>query len=139
MNRRFWLFGKLIARILLAAFLVFGTYNPSGRSYWDWARSGAGGSAAWFVVATGLLLVAYAVVLPAVLRALGLGGIALVTSLATVSVWVMIEADLIRIADVVDQVWMLLSVVAFVLGVGLCWMTIGRTLDGQARTRDLTR
>ena len=34
MGRRFWLIGKLIARLLLlAAVFVFGTYNPSGRSY----------------------------------------------------------------------------------------------------------
>ncbi|HTC10324.1 MAG TPA: DUF6524 family protein [Acetobacteraceae bacterium] len=135
---RVWLAGKLVARVLFAAFLVFGTYNPSGRSYVDWVLH-SDAAATWKLIATGLLAVAYGVALPTVWRALGFGGIVLTTTLATTTSWALIQANWISLAAPDAPVWILLSVIAFVVGVGLCWMLVGRILDGQLRTRDLTR
>jgi hypothetical protein len=136
---RLWLLGKLAARVLFAAFLVFVTYNPTGRSYFHLIRDASIGGI-WKVVASGMLFVAYAVVIPVTWRALGFGGIVITTGLATTAIWVSIEAgwtDLSSSGDVLT--WITLSVLAFVLGVGSSWMLIGRTLDGQLRTRDITR
>ncbi len=134
---RVWLLGKLIARILFAAFLIFGTYNPGGRSYYHWLRNGDA-VAIWKLVASGLLLVAYGVAIPIVWRALGFGGSLLTTVLATTTIWVLIEIGWVNLAAPDAPVWIFLSVAAFVVGVGLCWMLIGRILDGQLRTRDIT-
>ena len=130
--------GKLVARLLLAAFLVFGTYNPTGTSYYHWMRDSAA-SPVWKIVATGILAVAYGVVVPLVARALGFGGIALTTGLATSSIWVIAETGLVDLAQPHAENWILLSLAAFVLGIGLCWMVIATALDGQVRLRDLTR
>ena len=138
-HTNFWLAGKLTARVLLAAFLVFGTYNPAGRSYyrlmWDPSIGGI-----WKIVASGLLIVAYGLVLSLTWRALGFGGIVIATGFATTLTWVLIEAGWIDLAaSNTVLTWITLSVLAFVLGTGLCWMMIGRALDGQLRTRDISR
>ena len=135
---RVWLLGKLVARTLFAAFLVFGTYNPSGRSYYHWMRD-SDAAALWKLIATGLLVVAYGVAMPIVWRALGFGGLVLTTALATTTSWALIEAGWISLAPPDAPLWIFLAVAAFVVGVGLCWMLIGRILDGQLRTRDITR
>ena len=136
---RVWLVGKLVARVLFATFLIFGTYNPSGRSYWHWLHSTAA-DPIWKLVATGLLLVAYAVAIPVMWRALGFGGTLLTTTLATTAAWVLIQSGWVDLAAPDHPLtWITLSVAAFVLGVGLCWMLMGRILDGQIRTRDINR
>jgi len=86
-----------------------------------------------------LLLVAHGVVIPVAIRALGLGGVALVTSLTTTTLWVAMEAGWLTIPAPDGKVWIGLSVLSVVIGVGLCWMTIGRIMDGQLRTVDLSR
>jgi hypothetical protein len=135
---RVWLLGKLVARVLVAAFLVFGTYNPGGRSYYHWLRA-SDASAVWKLSASLLLAVAYAVVIPVVWRALGFGGIVLTTTLAGSASWVLVETGWVSLAAPHAPVWIALAMLAFVVGVGLCWMLIGRILDGQLRTRDITR
>lgn len=42
------------ARLLFSLFVVFATYNPSGRSYWHWLWNGQAGF--WTVLAVGLVL-----------------------------------------------------------------------------------
>lgn len=124
--------------MLFAGFLVFATYNPSGRSFTHWVLSD-GPRIEWKLVATALLLVAHGVVIPVALRALGLGGVALVTSLTTTAIWVAMETGWLTIPAPDGKIWIGLSVLSVVIGVGLCWMTIGRTMDGQLRTVDLSR
>ena len=135
---RVWLMGKLAARVMFAAFLVFGTYNPGGRSYFHWMRESSA-AVTWKLVASFLLVIAYGVTVPVVWRALGFGGIALTTLLATTAIWVLVEAGWINLAAPNAPIWIGLSVIAFVVGVGMTWMLIGRILDGQLRTRDITR
>jgi len=129
---------KLAARLMLAALLVFGTYNPTGICALRWLREGAA-DPVWKIVVSGGLAVAWSVVLPVSLRALGFGGVALTTVLATSTIWVLAEAGMIDLAGPDAEAWALLSIGAFVLGVGLCWMILAIALDGQVRLRDLTR
>ena len=42
------------ARLLFSLFVVFATWNPSGRSYWHWAWAGEAGF--WTRLAVGLVL-----------------------------------------------------------------------------------
>ena len=44
----------IAARLLFSLFIVFATYNPSGRSYWHWAWEGEAGF--WTRLAVGLVL-----------------------------------------------------------------------------------
>ena len=128
--------GSLFARLLIAGFLIFATYNPTGRSYYHWMASGDV-LAAWKVVTSGLLLVAYGVVVPVAVRALGFGGVVLTTGATTTTVWLLIETGYVSVITARDQTWVALGVLVVVLGVGLSWMTVARVLDGQLRTTNL--
>ena len=129
---------KLAARFMIAALLVFGTYNPTAICWLRWLQQGAA-DPVWKIVVSGIVAVAWGVALPVSVRALGFGGIALATVLATSGVWALAEAGAIDLAGPDAEAWTLLSVGAFVLGVGLCWMILAIALDGQVRLRDLTR
>jgi Family of unknown function (DUF6524) len=129
---------KLAARLMIAALLVFGTYNPTGPCWLRWLRDGAA-DPVWKIVVSGLVAVAWGVVLPVSVRALGFGGIALATVLATSAIWALAAAGVIGLAGPDADAWVLLSVGAFVLGIGLCWIILAIALDGQVRLRDLTR
>ncbi len=52
MNHISW--DGIAARLLFSLFVVFATYNPSGRSYWHWAWVGEAGF--WTRLAVGLVL-----------------------------------------------------------------------------------
>ncbi len=52
MNHISW--DGIAARLLFCLFIVFATYNPSGRSYWHWAWEGEAGF--WTRLAVGLVL-----------------------------------------------------------------------------------
>jgi hypothetical protein len=52
MNHISW--DGIAARLLFSLFVVFATYNPSGRSYWHWAWDGEAGF--WTRLAVGLVL-----------------------------------------------------------------------------------
>ena len=52
MNHISW--DGIAARLLFSLFVVFATYNPSGRSYWHWAWEGEAGF--WTRLAVGLVL-----------------------------------------------------------------------------------
>ena len=129
---------QLAARLMFAALLVFGSYNPTGICYLQWLQNPAV-HPVWKLVVSGMVAVAYGVTVPVSLRALGFGGVALTTALAVSALWVLVEAGLIDPAAPHAQAWMLLSVAAFVLGVGLSWMIMAVALDGQTRLRDLNR
>ncbi len=129
---------RLATRMMFAAFLVFGTYNPTGTCYVDWLHNGAA-DPVWKIVVSGVLAIAYGVVVPVSLRALGFGGVALTTAAAASGLWVLVEAGLLDPAAPAFRTWILLSLAAILLGVGLSWMIIAIALDGQVRLRDLTR
>ncbi len=140
-----WLAGMLVSRLLFAGFLVFATYNPSGRSYVHWLRAGPAWQSSiwqlptWQLITTVLLLLAYGVAIPVTIRALGIGGIALTASVAGAAIWVLLDSGLLSVAAEQAPVWIGLSVAATVLGTGLSWMNITTALDGQLSTRDLSR
>jgi hypothetical protein len=106
---------KLAARLMFAALLVFGTYNPTAVCYLRWLREGAA-DPVWKIVVSGVLAVAWGVAVPVSLRALGFGGVALTTVLATTSIWALEAAGLVDLAGPDAAAWVLLSVGAFVLG-----------------------
>ena len=128
----------LAARLMFAALLVFGTYNPTGPSYEHWLATGAA-HPVWKIVAGGGLAVAYGIVVPVSLRALGLGGVVLTAAAWGCLVWVLAGLGAIDLAAPHAATWLLLALATVELGVGLTWMRLALALDGQKRRRNLTR
>ncbi len=128
----------LAARLMFAALLVFGTYNPSGPSYEHWLATGTA-DVVWKIVAGGVLAVAYGIVVPVSLRALGFGGVVLTAAAWGSLMWVLVGLGAIDLAAPHVATWLALALATVELGVGLTWMRLAAALDGQKRRRDLTR
>jgi len=92
-RERFSLLG-LMGRILLPFVLVYGTWNPSGRSFYQWAIapffSGTPAIGPVKVLVALLLLAGWIVVVQATWRSLGLGGATLIAAIFAVLVWLLI-------------------------------------------------
>ena len=84
----------LIGRILLPFVLVYETWNPSGRSFYQWAIalffSGTPAIGPVKVLVALLLLAGWVVVLQAAWRSLGLGGAILIAGIFGALVWLLI-------------------------------------------------
>ena len=125
----------LAKRWLLAATVVFATYNPGGHSYWHWATT-TGGSTALKVLAGIALLTLLAAIVRMAFASIGYAGIAFVLSLIMASMlfraglgWLVFED--VRITQVTILLW-----ISTVLGVGLSWSFFQRRISGE---RDVLR
>lgn len=128
-------------RWAVALALVFGTFNPTGYSYYHWMaekfaapESGVGP----LEVVVGLaLLIAYIVYLRATLRSIGRIGALLVAAFLAALVWLFVDLGLLDPAAVTPMTWVSLLVVATVLAVGISWSHIRRRISGQLDTDDV--
>jgi hypothetical protein len=121
---------KIAKRWLLAATVVFATYNPSGHSYWHWA-TGAGGSVSLKVLAGIALFTLLAAIVRMAFVSIGYVGIAFVLSMIMASMlfraglgWLVFED--IRITQVTILLW-----ISTVLGIGLSWSFLQRRISGE--------
>lgn len=125
-------------RLLLAAVLVFATYNPSGHSYWHWLRQSLPGGVDALVVFTGVVLaIGWTIYLRATLRSLGGLGLVLTTAFFTALLWLLADWGVLPIDDRRTVIWLGELVLTAVLAVGLGWSLVQRRLTGQVDVDDV--
>jgi hypothetical protein len=124
----------LLVRLLFALAVVAITYNPSGVSFFDWAREA-------FVAKTlgpvhllaGLaLLGAWGVLISATSRSLGIAGVLLVAAFFGALVWLLVDRQLVRAGSFQAMAWIGVIGVGVVLAIGMSWSHIRKRLTGQA-------
>lgn len=127
-------------RVLAALLLVYGTWNPFGVSFYDWALAplfGAppteGAVALKFLV--GVVLVAgWAVFITATRRSLGLWGAMLALALTGGVIWLLITYDLVSARSSRGVANVVLICLALCLAAGLSWSFVSRRISGQVDT-----
>lgn len=127
-------------RVLAALLLVYGTWNPFGVSFYDWALAplfGAppteGALALKFLV--GVVLVAgWAVFITATRRSLGLWGAMLALALTGGVIWLLITYDLVSARSSRGVANVVLICLALCLAAGLSWSFVSRRISGQVDT-----
>lgn len=125
-----------IVRIMFAVLLVFGIYNPSGYSYYDWL---VGDQGHWTVKLFGASVLAFLLFIhaQATWRSMKLIGILLVLSVVSSFGWVLWDFGVIDLADPTTRSLGLLSTVAIVLGAGQSWSLVRYRLSGQVDSQNL--
>jgi len=125
--------GSLFLRLLFALLVVLLTFNPSGYSYFHWARDAFLGSRVGplHALAGIALLIGWALFVKATQQALGLFGILMVSSLFAVLVWMLFFYDVVSSTSGATLTWIILIGVAVILTVGMSWAHIRRRLSGQ--------
>jgi hypothetical protein len=126
--------GSVFLRLILALVVVLLTFNPSGFSYFHWARDAfLDSSLGPLHVLAGLaLLGGWVLFVQATRQSLGLFGILLVGSLFAVLVWMLFFYDVVKATSGAALIWIALIGVAVILTVGMCWAHFRRRLSGQA-------
>ncbi|OQY28973.1 MAG: hypothetical protein B6244_05385 [Candidatus Cloacimonetes bacterium 4572_55] len=138
---------EVIARLLGALLLVYGTYNPEGISYYHWALSTIDPTQFSFSelppfnplkVFTGVVLITgWIIFITAARKSLGVIGIALSLALLGSLVWVLIDYGVLPVQSGKMIQHIVLIVMALVLTIGLSWSHISRKMTGQIDTDTL--
>jgi len=125
--------GSFFLRLLSALAVVLLTFNPSGYSYFHWARDAFLGShvGPLHMLAGIALLIGWVLFVQATRQALGLFGVLLVSSLFAVLVWMLFFYDVVHSTSGAALTWIILIGVAVILTVGMSWAHIRRRLSGQ--------
>jgi hypothetical protein len=145
-------FSNFSVRFLFALILVMLTYNPTDYSFYHLvveqispAASTAAGATEGAAVQVSLplllmagivLSIGWVIFLRATLRSLGPIGISLVAALFGCAIWVLVDLKWLIVEGIVFQ-YIVLVIVAVVLGVGMSWSHIRRRLSGQADMDDV--
>lgn len=131
MAARAFSFGGFVLRWIAAVVLVFGTFNPTGRSYYHWVMDQGDGSLPIQALVGVLLLIGFVIFLRATFRSIGGIGLVLVVALIAALVWVMVDFGFIDLNDSSVMAYVVLAAIATVMGVGMSWSHVRRRLSGQ--------
>jgi hypothetical protein len=129
---------SLVTRWLIAGFLVFGTYNPSGHSYIHWLFDGSDGRWSLKALVGVSLIIAILTFAYATLRAIGVTGVLTALTFFGVAIWAMVDNGLLDFLGVWAWVTIVLGVVASILAIGVSWSHVRARLSGQSDSNDVT-
>ncbi|MCV2891739.1 DUF6524 family protein [Lentibacter sp. XHP0401] len=126
-----------ILRIGAAFGLLSLTYNPTQYNFTRWAEANWSEQMALSVLLGLLLLVGYIIYLRATLRSIGIFGMGLVLALVAALLWVLYDYGWLSFENPTLNTWLAIVALSFVLGIGLSWSHVRRTLSGQADMDDV--
>lgn len=129
--------GSFVGRLVFAAALVFGSYNPSGMSYITWALDETTQFGPVVALVGLLLLICWIIFLRATLLSLGWLGILLGGALFACLIWLLVDWGLISMESTGIMTWLALTVLALILATGMSWSHIRRRLTGQIDVDDV--
>ncbi len=134
----------VLGRFLLALLLVYGTFNPIGRSWFHWAvlpvvqAPGSVTSIGPLKVLVGLvLLIGWVFLIQATRRSLGTVGVVLGLALCGVLIWLLISWKVLSPNSTSGIVHLVLISVTLILAVGSGWSIITRKVTGQVDTDEV--
>ena len=126
-----------VLRWVFAFLLLAATYNPTPYNYIAMITGGTGDALSVTVLAGLVLCVGYIVYLRATLRSIGLFGMLLVLAIFAALIWVATDFGLLDLSNPSVNTWIALVAGATVLGVGLSWSHVRRSLSGQSDMDDV--
>lgn len=130
-------FGDILVRIAFALVLVLLTYNPTAFSYVGWALTEDFTFEPVFAIAGILLLIGWIVFLRSTFLALGWLGVVLWGGLLAAIVWFFVDLGWLSMRSSDAVTWVILIIVALILGVGMSWSHIRRQISGVYATDDV--
>lgn len=116
-----------------ALVLVLASYNPSGWSWFHWARDAFNGDGLgplhYF---TGVILVAgWTVFIIATQRSLGFLGVLIGAAVIGTGIWLLVDVGVLRAGSMHAIAWLAIFALGTLLAVGLSWSHIWRRMSGQ--------
>ena len=130
-------FDGIIVRFVFALILVFLTYNPSGYSYFHWAKSIVPSFNPALAICGLLLIISWGVYLRATFRSLGLIGLILAILLFASFIWLFLDFGWLSLDNATVMSWVGLTIMSLLLAIGMSWSHIRRKLSGQVDIDDV--
>ncbi len=125
-----------LLRWAVAFGLLAATFNPTQWNYIRWAVDNFDKQMPMVVLLGLLLLVGYIIFLRATLHSIGALGMGLVTAIVAALLWVLYDYGLLSLDNSSMNVWIGILALSVVLGVGLSWSFVRRSLSGQVDVSD---
>jgi hypothetical protein len=129
--------GSFLIRLLIAALLVFASYNPSGYSWYHWLVNIDFEINPMVILAGVVLLIGWVIFLRATFRSLGAVGTMLAVTLFGVIVWALIYYGWLSLENIKVLEYVVLIVVSALLATGMSWSHIRRRMTGQLDVDDI--
>jgi Family of unknown function (DUF6524) len=128
-------FQSFLIRLVFALVLVYASYNPSGYSWFHWAKETLFADSLTitpgFAMATVVLLIGWVVYIRATLRSLGPIGLGLAFAFFGIIVWWLVDIGLIGVDSVSVMTYIVLFLFGAILSTGMSWSHIRRRMSGQ--------
>jgi len=118
-------------RFLIALVIVFASYNPSGYSFIDWVLNTDSGNIIFKLFVGVVLVIGWAIYIRATRRSLGMIGVVLAIAFFSISLWLLIDLNIIPANSVSAVSYIILFIIACLLATGMCWSHIRRRISGQ--------
>jgi len=127
----------ILIRFLVAAVLVFTTYNPDGFSYFHWVRDNLSEGLPLKAFAGVVLLIGWTVFIRATLRSLGPVGLFLALAFFGALVWLIVDAGIVSADSIKTLTYIVLVILCGVLATGMSWSHLRRRMSGQVDADDV--
>jgi len=128
-------FQGFFIRLVFALVLVYASYNPSGYSWFHWAKDTLFAEnlsiSPGFAMMTVVLLIGWVVYIRATLRSLGSLGLGLAFAFFGIIVWWLVDIGLIGVNSVSVMTYIVLFLFGAILATGMSWSHIRRRMSGQ--------
>lgn len=129
---------NVVVRWLFTLGLMFGCYNPSGRSYVHWVL-GASASPAVQIFVGCLIATAFLVLAGATLRSLGYPGLVALGVLLVALAGTLVQVGLVDPGSRLQVVVAAQALLATGLTIGLCWSALRARISGQVDSDDVSK
>lgn len=126
-----------LIRWAFAFILLALTFNSTNWNYVRWAQENYASETPMTLLLGLLLLVGYIIFLRATLRSIGGFGMFLILAILGALLWVLYDWGILALDNRNLNVWIGIFAMSVVLGLGLSWSHIRRTISGQSDMDDV--
>ena len=123
--------GVLLIRILVAAIIVMGTYNPSGKSVYHWVVNNDNPTDAWVILGAIVAILLNIGLIIAAWKALGMVGTIILLVFFAAIAYLSLQEGWISPDNVNSVQWGGLILYSVFLGIGLAGAILWRRATGQ--------
>lgn len=124
----------LLIRVIVSAIIVFGTYNPTGKSVYHWIANHPNPTDAWVVLAGIVTVLAVFSLLIASWKTFGMLGTSIIAILFAAVAYLFVQEGWVAAGQNNSIQWLLLAMLSLFFGLGLAGAIIWRQLTGQIVT-----
>ena len=124
----------LISRMIIAAIVVFATYNPTGNSVFHWVVNNENPAVAWVILGAIVAILANIALLIAAWKAVGKLGTIIVVIFFAALIYLSLQEGWVSADNRVSLEWLALILYSVFLGIGLSGAIIWRRATGQVVT-----